>query len=182
MLGRKAFGGFCLIAQRREVMDERLREILLGDTDALHRAQAAEALARLGAGAQPAAVALVRAAGDPNEGVRDWAVAALEELGPPMVEDLDSLASLTDHFDLNIAYWACTLLGRLKANAAAAAPALARCLTQHANLQVRQRAAWALGQVGSAARAALPALEQAAQSPDPRLSRLARQSIELIAG
>src|SRR5262245_949175 len=47
------------------------------------RVAAAEELARLGESAQTAAVPLVKAMGDSEGGVRDWALAALESLGPP---------------------------------------------------------------------------------------------------
>ena len=84
---------------------------LLSATDAGARADAAEALARLGAEAREAAVALVRASGDRDSNVRDWAVAALEELGPPPAADVEPLAALATNPETNIAYWSCTLLG-----------------------------------------------------------------------
>ena len=55
----------------------------LGVADAATRTQAAEELSRLGPEAAPAAVALVRACGDESEEVREYVVAALEEMGPP---------------------------------------------------------------------------------------------------
>ena len=48
--------------------------------DAAQRAVAAEQLCQEGDGARPAAVALVQAAADSSEVVREWAVSALEEL------------------------------------------------------------------------------------------------------
>jgi HEAT repeat protein len=145
------------------------------------RMNAAEALARMGVKARDAAVPLVRATGDQDTRVRDWAVAALEELGPPRPGDLELLTALAAHADLDIAYWSCTLLGRLKADAASAADALSKVLATHEQLCVQERAAWALGQIGPSARSALPALEQAAQSNEPRLSRLAQQAIDATA-
>lgn len=153
---------------------------VLNAAGAKDRAAAAEQLARLGSEASAAAVALVRASGDREASVRDWAVAALEELGPPPENEIEPLAALATNPDLNIAYWACTLLGRLKAASAAAVPQLIDALAKHDDLAVRQRAAWALGQIGPAAKAATPALEQAARSGDARLTRLARAALEAV--
>ncbi len=50
--------------------------------DAAQQQAAAEELSRLGEDARPAAVALVEACGA-SEAVREAAVAALEEIGPP---------------------------------------------------------------------------------------------------
>jgi HEAT repeat protein len=162
-------------------MLDNLVQSLLSAPDANERAAAAEALARLGHEARAAAVALVRASGDREPAVQDWAVAALEELGPPQAADLDALAALVGNPDLNIAYWACTLLGRLTREAAEGVPALIDALANHQQLVVRERAAWALGRIGPAAAAALPALEQAAQSREERLGRLAQRAITAIA-
>lgn len=159
-----------------------LANVLLSATDPKQRAQAAEQLARAGAEARAAAVALVRASGDREASVRDWAVAALEELGPPPESEIEPLAALVNNPDLNIAYWACTLLGRLQAASAAATPQLIDSLSRHGELAVRQRAAWALGQIGTKAKAARQALEHAAQSGDARLARLSRTAIEAIRG
>ena len=57
------------------------------------RAKAAEQIAQLGPDARPAAMALVLACGDEAEEVRQWAAAALEEIGPPEVADLSQLVA-----------------------------------------------------------------------------------------
>src|SRR5437016_5913107 len=94
--------------------------------DAATRTAAAEELAKLADGAQPAAVALVKAMGDKEGAVRDWALAALEALGPPAADDTDELVQLLADARLNIAYWAATLIGRLDedVDAAKVVPAL----------------------------------------------------------
>jgi HEAT repeat protein len=163
------------------MLDE-LVQALLSATDASARASAAEALARRGDEARAAAVALVRASGDRDASVRDWAAAALEELGPPLAADIEPLAVLATNPELNIAYWACTLLGRLKDQGASAVPDLTDALSQHQHLVVRERAAWSLGQIGPAAKSALPELQQAAQSGEPRLTRLAQAAISSLRG
>lgn len=144
------------------------------------RLRAAEQAAHLGSEAQPLAMALVRACGDTEEEVRNWASAALEELGPPRLADLAALAHLLADDHEEVSYWAATLLGRLEAEAAAAVPDLVHVLEQSASLAVRQRAAWALGRIGPAARAATPALKEASTSNNPRLARLAARALVAI--
>lgn len=141
---------------------------------------AAEQLAQLGEEAGPAAVPLVEACS--SEETREWAVAALESLGPPAASDVPALAGLTHRPALDIAYWAVTLLGRLQVEAVAAVPDLVTALGAHAELAVRQRAAWALGQIGPPAAPALAALQAAAAGPDARLAKLAREAIANIQG
>ena len=91
----------------------------LNSPDPAERSNAAEQLARLGPEARAAAVALVRACADEAEPVREWAVSALEELGPPSVSDLKELTFLLRDDNVDLAYWAATLLGRLGEEAAA---------------------------------------------------------------
>jgi HEAT repeat protein len=138
----------------------------LSASDAATRSQAAEQMAVLGPDAQPAAVALVLACGDEDEEVRQRATAALEGMGPPETCDVRQLASLVEGRSPDVGYWAATLLGRLKYNAAAAVDALARAVAESPYLSVRQRAAWALGEIGPAA-AIVPALKKASGAPDP---------------
>lgn len=140
------------------------------------RAQAAEQLSRHGAEACDAAVDLVQACGD-DESVREWAVAALEELGPPPVGSLRKLSALVTDANELVAYWAVTLLGRSGSDAVSVAPALSSVLSTSPHPAVRQRAAWALGEIGDASPAAVAALEQAQGAADPRLARLAAQAI-----
>jgi len=143
------------------------------------RAQAAEQLCHCGAGAAAAAVALVEASGD-EEPVREWAVAALEDCGPPPREAMDRLAGLVAHRHELPAYWAVTLLGRLGPAAAGVAPVLVTALTASPHPAVRQRAAWALGEIGDRQPATVAALERAKGETDPRLARLAAQALEHV--
>ncbi len=78
----------------------------LSAPDAAVRAQAAEQLAQLGPEARPAAVALVLASGDEEEEVREWAVGALEQMGPPEATDVGHLASLVEARSPDVGYWA----------------------------------------------------------------------------
>jgi HEAT repeat protein len=143
------------------------------------RVRAAERLAQLGPDAQPAAVGLVRACGD-VEPVRTWAAGALEKLGVPQAAHVRELIGLTGNECSEVAYWAVTLLGRLKSPAELAVPALTQTLAEHPQLVVRQRAAWALGEFGPAAADALVVLRHSASSDDPRLASMSQRSIERI--
>ena len=93
-------------------MDVNALAAKLSDPAANVRAEAAEALAHLAEGAQAAAVPLVQAMGDADEDVRNWALAALESLGPPRFEDAPALSKLAADPRLDVAYWAVMLLGR----------------------------------------------------------------------
>jgi HEAT repeat protein len=153
---------------------------LINDLNAVQvdlRRRAAESLARHPE-ASAAAVSLVRSCGDSDEEVRQWAAAALEEMGAPSAGDVPAIAELAVATDADTAYWAATLLGRLGPPAVESVPVLVQVLESDAAPSVRQRAAWALGKIGSAA--AVPALQQAADSADPRLARLAQRACESI--
>ena len=113
------------------------------------RRRAAEGLSRH-PGAQAASVSLVRACSDPDEQVREWAVAALEELGQPSVGDVSALSGMLKGPSGDLAYWAATLLGRLGEQGAAAVPQLTDLLDSQSAVTSRQQAAWALGKIGRA--------------------------------
>jgi HEAT repeat protein len=135
----------------------------LTDADGRKRLSAAENLCHQAEAAQPAAVALAKAAADEDDDVREAVVAALEDLGPPPLDQLGQLTPLLADPD-----------------AAPAVAALTSALAPAAPLTVRQRAAWALGNIGPAAASATPALEMAAAHNDPRLARLAKQALDQI--
>jgi HEAT repeat protein len=164
------------------VMSTNLSELVaaLAAEDATQRAGAAEALSRMGPEAGQAAVPLIVACGDSSEQVREWAVAALEEAGPPKVSDLERLAALLSNQSPDVAFWAATLLGRLEADAGGAVPSLEAALSEDVAVSVRQRAAWALGKIGPPAAPALEALRRAASDADPRLARLAERAMGQI--
>ncbi|MBC8356925.1 MAG: HEAT repeat domain-containing protein [Planctomycetes bacterium] len=152
----------------------------LASTEVTTRREAAESLARIGPEAVNAAVALVQACGDDDEQVRDWAVAALEELPAPSSSEVTSLEAFINGENLDVAYWATTLLGRMEEAAALAVRTLATSVSSHPELVVRQRAAWALGKIGKSAAHAIPQLEAAATSEDARLARFATIALESI--
>jgi len=146
----------------------------------LDRAAAAQQLCESAEEARPAAVALVRAVGDEDEAVQEWATAALEELGPPEVKDLPHLVELVADKNDDVAYWAVTLLGRLEAEGTEGVDVLTDALHESRQMIVRQRAAWALGRIGSSEAAVQEALTSAANDSDARLARLASEALQAI--
>lgn len=155
-------------------MDERES---LQSPDVSQRVSAAESLSLMGPDAAFAAVELVKACSD-DDAVRDFAVAALEELGPPPTESLERLTELARDENSLVAYWAVTLLGRAEQLAQASEPTLVALLTKSKDPSVRERAAWALGKIGPNSAAAKLVLKQAASSSEPRLARVATASLE----
>jgi HEAT repeat protein len=161
-------------------MDQDLSSLMaaLGSPQETARAEAAERLSQLDpAEMRGAALVLVEVCGDQSEAVREAAVGALEEMGPPDPELLDGLTALLADEKADVAYWATTLIGRLGPDATAAVPALTAALEESLHQNVRQRAAWALGAIGPGAAAAADALQAAAASDDPRLARLAERAL-----
>ncbi|QDT70101.1 hypothetical protein MalM25_30460 [Planctomycetes bacterium MalM25] len=115
--------------------------------DPSRRREAADRLALIGEEAKPATCALVEACADDD--LRDLCVGALEELGPPPATALPRLAELLTSESLDVAYWAATLLGRARANAAPYVADLQRVANDAATPEVvRDRAAWALRKIG----------------------------------
>ena len=149
----------------------------LQSPDVQQRAAAAEALSLMGPDAGAAAVELVNACAD-QEAVREWAVAALEELGPPAAESLERLTALVHADNPLVAYWAITLLGRSESAARSSQDDLAAVLTTSTTINVRERAAWALGKIDANSPTATAALKEAASSSEARLSRIAKAALE----
>ncbi|MGI9469924.1 MAG: HEAT repeat domain-containing protein [Rubripirellula sp.] len=156
----------------KSVMEEQQK---LHSSDLTERAEAAELLAQMGSDAVVAAVDLVQACGDEPE-VRDWAVAALEELGPPLHSSLEPLQPLVSSQNPLVAYWAITLLGRAGHEAQACQDCIAKALSSE-DASVQERAAWALGKIGASSATSTEALKSAAESSNTRLSRIAAASL-----
>lgn len=124
---------------------------LRSSASAAERATAAQRLAILGdvPEAALAAIPLIEACADADDQVRQWAEGALENLGPPRVEDLAALVSILESDRPSQAYWAATLLGRLGPRAASARHALSQIATHHADADVAKRAASALKKIAA---------------------------------
>lgn len=157
-----------------ELTAESLAQLRRGSLD--DRRAAAELCAQLGEEARAAAVPLVEACGDLEE-VNQWAVAALEDLGPPAADDLAELTRLLQSPHELVVYWALTLIGRLGAQATPALPAIAELLVESSSRTVRQRAIWVLEQMGPAAHSAAPTLRAISAAKDPILSGAAARTL-----
>ena len=159
-------------------MDELKRQLQSENVD--ERAAAAESFSLMGPDAAPAAVALVNACAD-DEAVNQWAVAALEEIGPPQPEAIDELRKLVASENSLVAYWAITLLGRAGKEANSCQVDLAAVLRDSSDMSVRERSAWALGKTNACSASAIEALKKAASSGQPaRLARLASEALAQI--
>ncbi|QDU95763.1 HEAT repeat domain-containing protein [Lignipirellula cremea] len=154
----------------------------LCSTNAQRRVDAAEQLSLLGHQASPAVIPLLCTLRDSDEQVREYVTSALENLGPPPTNQLGHLVPMLQDENLDIGYWAATLLGRLGRIGGPAAESLADVLQHSTHTVVRERSAWALGEIGKEASVALDQLHRTAQGSEPRLARLAQEAIEKITG
>lgn len=158
-------------------MDDQQRwRLELKNSDVEVRARAAENLCLAGSESVTAAVDLVAACGDVDD-VQSWAAAALEDLGPPPMESVDSLEALINSPLPLVGYWAATLLGRLGQSASRSQVVLGNAVSDSPHLSIRERAAWALGKVGATEVSAVESLKRAAASDSPRLARLAARAL-----
>lgn len=175
-----AVGGTGFGLERNSRMDVNKLVADLQAAEESTRVAAAEKLAQAEGELQLVALEVVETLPDQPEQVREWLVEALENMGPPDSGDVAPLAELLKHANRDVAYWAATLLGRLKKGAATAQGALADCVGAHPEMAARQRAVWALGKIGLPSEAARAALTKAATSDNPRLARMAREALEAI--
>ncbi len=149
----------------------------LSSIDSEQRRGAAETCAKHPDLAKTATIPLCRLASDPDEEVAQWASAALEEMGAPSSEELDALVGLFPS-DEATAYWAVTLVGRLKPADTAVMKRLVELIeASKTPTEVRNRAIWAVTQMGGKGPAVQKALEHAAQSQNPRTARLASKAL-----
>lgn len=98
-------------------------------------------------------------------------------MGAPASEEQDALADLFTAEEAT-AYWAVTLVGRLKPKDLAIPKQLAQLVeNEKTPEEVQNRAIWALGQIGLNSPEVQTALENAAKSPSPRTARLATKAL-----
>ncbi|PQO31733.1 HEAT repeat domain-containing protein [Blastopirellula marina] len=149
----------------------------LASSDLGQRLSAVETCAKHPELARTATIPLCRLVSDPDEQVAEWATAALEEMGPPASEELDALVSMFSSAEAT-AYWAVTLVGRLKPSDAATVALLAELIEASGTPdEVRNRAIWAIDQTGATTPDVRQALTQAAHSEQPRTARLAAKAL-----
>ena len=168
---------FCLKVEVNDRFMDELKQ--LQSSDVSERAAAAEALSLLGPDAKVAAVELVKACGD-DETVSEYAVAALEQLGPPPPESLPLLATMIASESPLTSYWAITLIGRSGVAAKSCQDQLTAAVDSSGEPSLQERSAWALGKINADSAGAIEALEKASRSSNARLARLATASLDQI--
>jgi len=152
----------------------------LNQSDPNRQAAAAQSLATMAEAAKPALVALIQACSSQNEAVMNWSTAALEDVGPPELHQIEDLTLLARSAHSDVAYWAVTLLGRAHDQAASAVPVLVERLTDSSAPEVQRRAAWALGKIGRGANSAVAPLRTIAESSDGPIASQAQRALEHI--
>lgn len=115
----------------------------------------------------------------PDEETRAWAADCLQEVEQLTTAQADTIESYCEHECQFVAFWTCKLLGRAQ-NVDRYQEKLAKCLASRDEVGVRQVAAQSLAGVKVASESALLALTAASQSSDPRLQRLATETLKAI--
>jgi HEAT repeat protein len=103
---------------------------------------------------EPVVPDLVGAIADQDFNVRTLAILCLGRLGPKAKEAVPALVKTLEDRDWIVRRHAAGALGLLEATAADAAPALVRAAVEDSNSEVRQTATFALRRLGPAAREA----------------------------
>ncbi len=142
---------------------------------------AIEKLRTLAHGDQPAGryiLELFATLQDDDEELRAWASDALQTIQTTPHEMAATIAEQCANANAGIAAWACKLLTKTGSRASEFQAAIAACLRNHSELHARQQAAQALSEISGLSPASITALEEATQSNDPRLKRLATQALQ----
>jgi len=114
-----------------------------------------------------------------DETLQNYASEALENCGPPRIEDLDGLQLRLQSATASEVYWASTLVGRSKTQleklgqVAAFQQALGSVINRESfDVSARERAAWAIHELGPADPDLKFQFEHLVQEAPPRLKRL----------
>jgi len=158
-----------------KAMDPSQAIVQLISPDVALRIEAAEYFGTHPEQVPAAIIPLCRATVDEEEQVGQWATSALEDCGPPPVEEREALVELLADVHADVVFWGTTLLGRLESEAQAAVPRLITLATGHESANVRQRALWALGKIGDRSDLVRAALEDPIHQKNPRSARVAEQ-------
>ena len=139
-----------------------------------------EKLRRLAAGDEPAethVMELLESMRSQDEEVRAWTSDALQTVEVLPKELARNVADMCLQPSAAVSAAACRLLVKLGDEATQYQAAIVACLTQHPEITARQQAALALSSVAGLTPETLAALREAAESPDPRLKRLASNAL-----
>jgi hypothetical protein len=114
-----------------------------------------------------------------DETLQSYASEALENCGPPKLEQIPSLQAILQSENSSQIYWACTLLGRLgtKITESSIRLAVHQSLANVAersslSLASRERSVWAISELGSVDPVVKARLNLLLSSASPRLKRL----------
>jgi HEAT repeat protein len=168
-----------------------LAALLLGDSDAAVRAEAALALSKMNPASRTAVPALGQALQDANPGVRMYAALALFRLGgaarsavPALIQalgDEDNQKSVGTFF-FTIRELVALSLGRASAGTAEAVPALVEVLRGNGTVALRHAVVRALGDIGAEARPARPHLRKMLADQRLPLREAAAEALSKIEG
>lgn len=127
--------------------------------------------------ARQSLAAIARALTNEDEETRNWAIEALENMGPPPLEESDGIVDWTRQHSTLVACWGCKLIGRLEENANRYQQDLVRLVQSHDSLEVRQEAAAALGKLGTLGTQTREILSSISDDHDPRLKRMIARAL-----
>lgn len=121
---------------------------------------------------------LLETLSDQDQEIRAWAADCIQSVEELDAEAARTVAAYCSHSNESIASWACRLIG-ISASVVDYQDQLITALEKHDSLGVKQSAAQALAKVGCGlSERARVCLQQAADSSDARLQRLAKQALE----
>ncbi len=124
-------------------------------------------------------VAILMSLTSDDEETRAWAVDCIQSIESLPQNKAEAIAGLCDHHCDAVVNWTCRMLGKAE-NVDPFQKQLTKVLLNHTCITARQTASMALGHVKNASTETKQGLEVAAQSSDPRLQRLAKESLEMI--
>lgn len=114
----------------------------------------------------------------PDEELSAWTSDALQSIESLSDEQAELVAGFCMHAAAPVAGWSCKLLSKATDDPAEYQDLISDVLSRHAETSVKQQAAAALGRVADLTKKSMQVLKQAAESDDPRLSRLASVAID----
>lgn len=163
----------CLIACQSQEQQAKTLVNQLGDTEAVRRTEAAEALVKMG----PKAIdALIHGLSDENPQIREMSAWTLSEIKAPAARVVPALISVLTDPDENIRVVGSVALQNLGESAV---PYLIDALTAD-SADIRLNAAYALGEIGTPLDTILPALINTLTDPVWNVRRLVVRALATI--
>ena len=163
----------CLIACQSQEQQAKTLVNQLGDTEAVRRTEAAEALVKMG----PKAIdALIHGLSDENPQLREMSAWTLSEIKAPAARVVPALISVLTDPDENIRVVGSVALQNLGESAV---PYLIDALTAD-SADIRLNAAYALGEIGTPLDTILPALINTLTDPVWNVRRLVVRALATI--